>query len=221
MIYLNLVLIALALNVDAVGVGISYGMRRIRLPLPSMLVISGVSMASIGISMAAGHVITGAISPPAARHGGGIILLAMGIFALCQQLRKPSKGPDSRLSTQSLRETYGCGGPLSLLQVRLPGLIIQVYKEPHLADMDASGIITGKEALLLGLSLSMDSLGAGIAISLLGYRILTTALCVGACQAASTYCGIYVGRGLGKLPMARQMAVLPGVILIILGLAKL
>lgn len=220
MLYLNLVLIAMALNVDAVGVGISYGIRQIRLPLPSMLIISAVSMTAIGASMAAGRVIAEVISPAAARHAGGVILMAMGIFTIYQYVRQRN-GTEPVSATESRPDKNERGKPVSLLQMRLPGLIIQVIKEPHLADMDVSGVITGKEALLLGLSLSMDSLGAGIAISLLGYRILSTALCVGVCQAASTYCGLYAGRGLGRLAISRQLAILPGLILIIMGIVKL
>ncbi|MHB8918323.1 MAG: manganese efflux pump, partial [Desulfocucumaceae bacterium] len=106
-------------------------------------------------------------------------------------------------------------------RIQVLGLIIQVLKKPHLADLDLSGTISGREAILLGISLSVDSLGAGIAISFLGYGIIATAICTGICQVLFTYLGLMAGNGIIRVFQARQIAALPGVILIMLGITKL
>ena len=51
------------------------------------------------------------------------------------------------------------------------GIIIQILKEPRRADLDRSGMISSKEALWLGLALSLDSCGAGIGMALMGYSL--------------------------------------------------
>src|SRR5699024_7530254 len=46
--------------------------------------------------------------------------------------------------------------------------LIQLLKRPLKADLDKSGSINGKEAYLIGTALSLDSIGAGVGISILG-----------------------------------------------------
>lgn len=215
--FFSLLFFALALNADALGVGISYGMRRIRVPLVSMLIISIVSMTIISISMFMGQMAVGYIPPETARHVGGVILVAIGVWAIYQYYRQKKyiTHKTSPVAENNQLE------PVSLLRIQVLGLIIQVLKKPHLADLDLSGTISGREAILLGISLSVDSLGAGIAISFLGYSIISTALCTGICQVLFTYLGLLAGRGLIRIFQARQIAALPGVILIMLGITKL
>lgn len=219
---LSLIFFALALNIDAIGVGIAYGIRRIKLPLTSMLIICSVSMSAISLSMMAGQVIVRFIPPAFTQHIGGVILLGIGTFTIYQYYRQKKYCPLREEEKQpDVRPPEDQHSPKPVLQMKFLGLVIHVLKEPHLADIDVSGLISPKEALLLGVSLSMDALGAGIAISLLGYKIITTALCLGICQMISTYLGLSAGRGLSGSFLSRQIAVLPGLILIVLGMIKM
>ena len=54
-------------------------------------------------------------------------------------------------------------------EIRAFGFVVQILKTPTLADFDRSGRITGMEAFVLGVALSLDSLGAGIGIGVLGF----------------------------------------------------
>lgn len=220
---LSLLLITLALNIDALGVGVSYGVRRIKLPLTSLLIISLISMTAISLSMLAGQLVGKAIPQTIAQHAGGAILVIIGIRALYQyftQNKHDSPGMPFPPDCQA-----GAGGdtdePVFILKMRLLGLIIQILKEPHRADLDMSGAISGREAFLLGTSLALDSLAAGAAISLLGFNIITTALSVSVGQLISIYIGLTLGRGLDHHLLGRQVAVLPGLILIFLGVIKI
>lgn len=217
---LSFLLFTLALNVDALGVGISYGMRGIKVSPGSMLIIAAISMTVISLSMLVGQVLVKYISPSAARHTGGFILMLIGLWAIYQYYHQKKYSTEeyqagSSQTAEQVRE------PVSLLQIKVLGLIIQVIRHPHLADVDLSGSISGREAVLLGLSLSMDSLGAGIAIAFLGYSVLITALCVGTCQILFTNLGFVAGKGLNRCFSSPQIAVLPGLILIILGIIRL
>lgn len=99
--------------------------------------------------------------------------------------------------------------------------MIQVLKEPASADADRSGIVTGREAFLLGLALSMDSFGAGIGAALLGLHMLSTSLCVGICAFAFISLGERIGQQLGAVQKYQKMALLPGMILICIGISRL
>lgn len=224
--YFTMLFFALALNMDAFTVGIAYGMRRIRLPLTSLLIISLMSVGALSISMLAGQLVTRLVPAALTHRLGGIILLLIGCWAMyqyhcqkktCHPLAEqpencpppPAPGPES------------CPAPVQLLQMRFLGLMVQVLKEPQIADRDLSGVISSREALLLGLALSMDALTAGVAVSLIGFSLAPTAVCVGAGHILLTTAGMMLGRGLSGSSLGRQLAALPGILLILLGISKL
>ncbi|MEW5899201.1 MAG: manganese efflux pump, partial [Bacillota bacterium] len=135
--FFALILFALALNMDAFATGVAYGIRRIKLPLSSLLIISGLSVLAITLSMLAGNVLSGFLSEALARRLGGIILLFIGGWFLWQSLRK--NGP----------QNYDAGEETkTLLHIRIYslGLVIHVLREPYRADLDRSGEISAREA---------------------------------------------------------------------------
>ncbi|GBF35455.1 membrane protein, putative [Desulfocucumis palustris] len=208
---LTLVLFALALNMDAFGTGVSYGVRKIKLPVTSVLIISMMSVAAITISMTAGNIISRAVSPAFAHRLGGVILLLIGLWVLIQSL------------TENRKQEFPDEEPVTVAQIRIKtlGLVIRVLREPHQADLDKSGTISTREALLLGAALAMDALGAGFAVSMLGFGVISTALMVGIGHLLLTYTGLHTGRSLGNTAWGSHLAALPGCILITLGLLKL
>ncbi|MGQ9557872.1 MAG: sporulation membrane protein YtaF [Desulfurispora sp.] len=224
--YFTLLFFALALNMDAFTVGIAYGMRRIRLPLTSLLIISLMSVGAISISMLAGQLVTRFIPAALTHKLGGIILLLIGCWALyqyhCQKKTCPHPAePPGNCPRSTAPGPESGSAPVKLLQMRFLGLLIQVLKEPQIADRDLSGVISSREALLLGLALSMDALTAGLAVSLIGFRLAPTAVCVGAGHILLTSAGMMLGRGLSSSSLGRQLAALPGILLILLGISKL
>lgn len=209
----TVILFALALNMDSFGAGVAYGVRKIKLPLTSLLIISAMSMAAISISMFAGNVLAQVISASFAQRMGGIILAMIGLWILVQGLMEGR--PKEDLS--------GTNEPSTVMQIRIRsmGLMIQVLREPHRADLDHSGVISSREALLLGCALAMDAFAAGFAVSMLGFSPLLTALVVGVGHFVLTYLGLLAGQGFGTTWIGRQLSALPGCILIALGLFKI
>ncbi len=110
---------------------------------------------------------------------------------------------------------------MAQIRIKTLGLVIRVLREPHQADLDKSGTISTREALLLGAALAMDALGAGFAVSMLGFGVISTALMVGVGHLLLTYSGLYTGRSLGNTAWGSHLAALPGCILITMGLFKL
>jgi putative sporulation protein YtaF len=210
---LTLVLFALALNLDAFGAGTAYGLRNIKLPFTSVLIISGMSMAAITVSMLAGHTLSGYIPETVAHRVGGILLMAVGLWVLVQSLQSHRNGTVSEHESRY--------GTVMEIHIRSLGLIIQVLREPSRADLDKSGEISAREALLLGLALSMDALAAGFAVSMLGFSVLTTAVIVGAGHLILTYAGLILGKGAAATAIGRQLSAIPGCILITLGILKI
>lgn len=216
----TIIIFALALNMDALGAGIAYGVRNIKLPLSSLLIISAMSVLAISISMVAGQLLLHFISPAFAERLGGTILLLIGIWILYQSLTSNSGkyNTPGEVIEEEVCNFEGEQRTVLKIHIRSLGLVIQILKEPVRADLDRSGVISGKEALLLGLALAMDAFAAGFAVSILGFSLVLTALVVGIGHFALTYFGLIVGRYMGTMSFGRQFSALPGCLLIALGL---
>lgn len=208
---LAVLLFALALNMDALGTGVSYGMRKISIPFPSLLIISLMSAVAVAVSMTAGNILSRLISPSIAPRLGGMILLVIGAWILVQSVCERFKKDPG---------VY-CGKPIVNVKIRSLGLAIKVLREPSLADLDHSGAISPKEALLLGSALAMDALGVGFAVSMMGYNPIMTSAVVGIGHIALTYTGIFLGRYCTASSFGQQVTLLPGCILMILGIYKI
>lgn len=211
---------AVALNMDSLGVGFSYGLRRIKIPFISVLLISLLSMAAIIFSMLVGQQIGEKISSAAAMRLGGITLVIIGIIALYQYYKqeKNGKDPTPPVSVFPGEEKHA---ERPFFRISVFGLIFQILRNPYKADIDKSGTISLSEAFLLGITLAMDSLAAGVAVSLIGYNIIITALFVGIGHFVLIYLGLSAGRGLSRNFLGRQISALPSLILIMLGINKM
>jgi len=218
----TIIIFALALNMDALGAGVAYGVRNIKLPLSSLLIISAMSVLAISISMAAGQLLLPFISPVFAERLGGTILLLIGVWILYQSfISNSGKHTTGDVIEEEVSTLEGEQRTVLKIHIRSLGLVIQILKEPVRADLDRSGVISGREALLLGLALAMDAFAAGFAVSILGFSLLLTALVVGIGHFALTYLGLIIGRGMGTLSFGRHFSALPGCLLIALGLFNL
>ncbi|MEX2104545.1 MAG: sporulation membrane protein YtaF [Bacilli bacterium] len=167
---LSLLILAFAVSLDGFGVGVTYGLRKIRIPLWSVATIALCSALVMTVSMQIGLGISQFISPLVAKWVGAVILIAIGIWALVnvtkQKNHDPVMEPVSTLRQERAKIKY----EWIRIKIKTLGLIVQILRTPSAADIDKSGTITGKEAALLGLALSLDAFGAGIGAALIGYN---------------------------------------------------
>ncbi|WP_031518162.1 sporulation membrane protein YtaF [Desulfofalx alkaliphila] len=211
---LTTAIFALALNIDALGAGVAYGIRKIKIPFSSLLIISLMSVLAIIISMTFGHVVAGYLSEALATRIGGIMLMCIGVWILIQSWPK-SKGK----KTKNMLETND--PTVMQIRIRSLGLVIQILRDPSMADLDKSGVISPQEALLLGTALAMDAFAAGFAVSMMGFNLLLTGIVVGVGHIVMTYGGLLMGSGISTSAIGHRIAVLPGFLLIALGLSQM
>lgn len=251
----SLLFLAFAVSLDGFGVGITYGLRKIRIPLASVAIIAGCSGAVILVSMLVGTFIARWLSPGGAKAVGAVILIGIGTYALIQFIKNRSSAGDEAQglegaaakgteassaasaaesgmgdsSDASPTDSYASVGsgtdnervPMLTLELRLFGLIVQILRTPSVADVDRSGIITSGEALLLGFALSLDAFGAGIGAALVGFPAAPTALLIAAASGLFLWAGMRVGFVAAGMRWVQRLAVLPGLILIAMGIFKL
>ncbi|EEL68678.1 hypothetical protein bmyco0001_41970 [Bacillus mycoides DSM 2048] len=161
------------------------------------------------VSMGIGHMIAKIFSPVIATRIGGFVLIGIGIWVLYQFFRS-----DKKEEPKQEEKVWK-------LEIASLGLVIQILRKPTVADFDKSGTISAGEALLLGIALSIDSFGAGIGASLLGYAPAMMAVLVAVMSSLFLFIGMKLGTILSNMKWLQKFTFLPGVLLIIIGIWKM
>ncbi|MFD1737131.1 sporulation membrane protein YtaF [Bacillus salitolerans] len=207
---LSLLLLAFAVSLDSFSVGFTYGLRKMHLPIRSIIIISICSAITLMVAMGVGHMITNFLSPVWAEKVGGIVLVLIGAWVL-YQFFKPEK---KQMETNQEKI-------LVKFEIKSLGLVIHILRKPLEADFDRSGTITGIEAFLLGVALSLDAFGAGIGAALLGYSPIFMAITVAFMSSLFLSVGLKSGQLCSNHEWMQKCSFLPGVLLIIIGIIKI
>ena len=88
MSFAAVLILAVSLSMDALGIGISYGLRRIRVSWKARVVICAMSMMVTGAAVGLGSVLLKVIPLPAAKLLGCGMLLILGLVIIVQGFRK-------------------------------------------------------------------------------------------------------------------------------------
>ncbi|MBL0386272.1 sporulation membrane protein YtaF [Tumebacillus sp. ITR2] len=220
----SLLVLAFAVSLDGFGVGVTYGLRKIRFPLWSLLIVTLCSATMILIAMQVGGALMSYVSPQFAKDLGAIILIGVGSFAIYNLVTQKEKEPveENGVTTVSPTEQPKQSEKKTVLRLELKklGLVIQILRTPSSADVDRSGDISVKEALVLGFALSMDGFGAGIGASLVGFHSISTALTIACMNLLFIFTGIKIGTRYADARFVQRMAFLPGAMLIVIGVSK-
>ncbi|NBD27006.1 sporulation membrane protein YtaF [Paenibacillus glycinis] len=226
----SLVLLAFAVSLDGFGVGVTYGLRRIRIPLLSIFIIAFCSGLVVWLSMQLGALLTGYMSPMTAKWIGAILLMLIGGYALIQwwQRRRENADsadderiPEAAADINAASAEAATASTIVILELKRLGIVIQILRTPQIADVDRSGVISSSEAILLGFALSLDSFGAGLGAAMVGFNPLLTALVISTASGLFLLAGMRLGFRFAAWRGMRAMSVLPGIMLIVMGLIRL
>lgn len=154
---LCMAVLAFSLSIDAVGIGLSYGIRNIKIPIVASLIIGVVSFFIIMLSMLFGKSLCGLFSKDFCEITGTVILFIMGVWIVFQGLKK-QKNKEIRKEKTVFR-----------FIIKSMGITIKIIRTPELCDLNKSFVIEPLEALYLGTALSFDSVGIGITSSALEF----------------------------------------------------
>jgi len=92
--------LAIAVSLDSFGVGITYGLRKIKIPVLSIFIIAICSGCVIGLSMQAGSWLSTHLSITAASRIGAVIPIVIGIWAFYQHYRGAQEQKDKQSGTE-------------------------------------------------------------------------------------------------------------------------
>ncbi|WP_438447970.1 sporulation membrane protein YtaF [Gorillibacterium sp. sgz5001074] len=220
---LSLSIMALALSLDGFGVGAMYGLRRIRIPAMSILIIALMSGLVFFSSMRIGSYVAAFFSPGLATMIGAVILMAIGCWAVYQvATQEKRQDEEDRAAAEKEQAPVPAEEPRVLtIQLKRLGLVIQILKTPAAADLDRSGTISSREAAWLGIALSLDAFGAGIGAALIGYPPVLTSVVIALSCGTFITLGLRVGLLYSNAKWVKRLSILPGFILILIGVMKL
>lgn len=245
---LAMLLFAVAVSVDGLAAGFAEGLRGIRVPLGSLVVMNVVSAVVVFLSIGSGRVMAGFFTPVTGRLIGGGLLIALGAWMLCRGQRSalPSEmawhgnrvrragaacdGEARNGETEAAGSVRACapGGAGARYPLRWPArfarslaIVPGLLDEPARADLDSSGTLTPGEAFLLGLALAIDALAVGFGAGLAGLSATLTPLVASGVQTLFVGVGVRIGRRVKESVLAPGLEKAPGGILILLGLMRL
>ncbi|SFX59288.1 putative sporulation protein YtaF [Thermoactinomyces sp. DSM 45891] len=210
--------VAFAVSLDSFSAGVTYGLRRIRIPISSILIIAGCSGLSIFLTMLIGDQISAWLSPQMEKWIGATILILLGGWTLFHYLTRNEQdnGPEDEVLVAQAIDPK-----IWIWELPKWGLVIQVLKKPTTADIDHSGSINATEAILLGMALSLDSLGAGLGVALLGYSPFVVLGLITLMCGMFLHIGMWIGFRFQYNRFSSVVSYLPGILLIVLGMARI
>lgn len=204
-------LFAVSLSIDALGIGITYGMRNIGIPLATKIIISIQSFLITSVALFLGKGLANLFPVAVAKGIGVTILIALGFWVLWQSLYK--KEETEPKAKPAIWQFF----------IKSMGITIQIIHTPGACDRDCSLQIEPKEALYLGFALSIDSFGAGIGGGAIGLASPFTPIFVAIFQALFLSFGKAVGGRLRKVSSLPEntWGACSGILLILLGILRL
>ena len=188
-------LLALSLSLDALGAGMTCGLRRISLPVFSRIVLGLETAGLLFLFLKAGTFLAACLPPHWAERGAALFLVGFGLFLLFQGCRKQTDSPS----------------PLKFL------------RSPSQCDTDGSAVLEAGEALLLGLVLSADACGVVLSAAAAGFSVYWLPFFAALLQTFFLSVGAGAGKRLMEAaPMAEnRYTLLSGGIFLAMGLLRL
>lgn len=213
-------ILAFAVSLDSFGVGLTYGLRKVRISILPLVIISLLSGLMILLAIQIGSGLLYFIPESVAQSIGGVILLLIGIWTVFHLFSQKRKASDPQQSQRNSPKSTPSDNIITI-EIKRLGILIQILKTPMEADIDGSGEISLAEAGVLGLALSLDAFGAGIGAAFIGYSPLLTAGMIAVCSFFCLYFGVLFGKTFSNIHTFQKLSYLPGIMLILLGMTKI
>jgi len=197
---LSALLFSVSSNLDNVVIGLAYGIKKIKIGITSNLIIATVTSTGTFLSMLVGVYILKFLPHAISNILGASVIIILGVYFVIQsiiELVNSSKSNELALKNISDMITYA-----------------------EKSDLDSSGDINMKEALIVAFGLTFNNVGTGVAASITGVSIQFTVICTFILSILTIIFGEAVGNHvLGKF-FGKYAPLFSGILLIILGIIE-
>lgn len=174
-------LLLLALSIDVFAASFSCGMGGIRIRLLPAVCISMVCSAVLAFSLSIGTLIDRVITDKYTTIICFLGLFLVGMVKIVEYLIKVYIKKNKQVRKQ-IRFKF-----------KQLNIVLQIYNNPQLADMDESDEMSIKESIFFALAMSMDGLFGGIGAAFLKINITATVLINFVISFILILAGYYVG----------------------------
>ncbi len=217
---LNCLFLAISSSIDSLGIGITYGIKNTKITMGAKSILFFISFIISIISIYFGNLLKYIFPDFLIHYLGSFLLILMGLFMCFQSLKKAKRDDivknSKNLEMSDTEKIYS-------FFIKCLGITIKIIKNPSSSDLDKSNIIDSKEALFLGLALSLDSFCIGIGFSMLNTFSIIFPLLTSCFQLFFLSLGNYCGKKLysfSKLP-DNIWSTISGILLIMIGFCKI
>lgn len=190
--------IAIAANLDNLGVGAAYGLADCRIPAWSNGIISLIAIALTALAIVSGSLLKTVLPPWIANDIGASLILVLGLYFFWQPEIMHWR------SLRYSRSHTSTAPPLAQANQapRWDRLMTDISGAPSNSRHHHT-VVGWRETLLLGTSLALNAMAGGFGAGLAGYSWVPTTLAIGMCsflaiaigqQIAGTYLSKWFGR---------------------------
>ena len=211
----NCIILSLSSSIDSFGIGITYGLRRVKLSFISNIILFLISVTVTSLSIFIGKTLNCIIPEIITSLLGSFLLILMGSLIIFQVVTKKDP-PKNKFKSKQNKKIYQ-------FFISFLGITIQIIKYPISSDLDSSSKIDIKEACYLGITLSIDSFCIGIGGSILGINSLLFPILVSIFQIVFLSLGRLFAFNIGnnnRIP-DNTWNLVSGILLIFIGISKI
>lgn len=207
-VFITALALGVAANLDNFGIGVSYGIQKVRIPFLSNFFIALLSGLVAYLSVLTGQVFSWFLG--IANLLGSLMIAGIGIWVIIHKSKVDEAVPVS----VSFNKAYTI--PLTSL-----GWVVQITKNPSRADLDANGFINGKEAIALGITLSFNCIATGVGAGLTGLPPFPVALSIFLFSMITISLGYWTGWKTASNRLERWSQAASGILLILIGIYEI
>lgn len=190
MLLISSLLFGISSSLDALLVGISLGLRKIRILFWQNLLISLITLTGTCLSVTVGKKLAPLLPELLGSYVGSIVLILLGIYYIMKWV-------------------------LNLIKQRRKVLSNEMIQTSHTEEHPSLKII---EVLLLSFTLSINNMGMGLAASMTGLPLLPAAIVTVLCSILFLFLGNRLGKTHLLLFLRHQADPISGILLIGLGI---
>lgn len=204
--FLNCFLLAICVSIDSLGIGLTYGLKNTKISFSAKFILFIISIVITSISIIIGSSICKIFSPTFSKMLGCLLLCALGLWIIIQAITS---------NKEKIKREYH-------FFIKFLGITVQIIRDANFSDLNNSNLIESKEALYLGIALSLDSIGIGIGSSIMGLNSFLFPILVAIFQLFFLSLGGYCGKKIKDISNIPEniWSIIAGTLLIFIGISK-
>jgi putative sporulation protein YtaF len=222
--WLTVIGFALSSSIDNFGVGISYGVNKIRIGIAANALISLIAFAFSETGIVSGKYLAKVLPGMMSNIIAAIFLfvISIRILLLTVSVKRDHAKRNECADSPEVKNSVSTETPPVVRKRRRPSMGSKYLKNPEQADLDHSGEISLTEAVVLGVAVSMNALSNGLGAGLLKLSPLAISVTAAVFSFLAIWIGCILGNKvanvrIGPWTVGQFSTALSGLILLLIG----